>query len=321
MVSLSIVVPVFNSRLLLPDCLEAIIKSISPKDELIVVDDASTDLSYEIAEKFTTKTYQLKENQGPSTARNIGMEKAVGDIVIFIDSDVEVSREVIENIREFFEKDKTTQTLTINVSPKDLKLGFWSDYKNLYMNFVISRAPTVSNYVYGACCATRRTSAISWPTELRRTEDSLWGLQQVRLGLKVLCRKDIQIIHRKKYDLFILINNDFNIASAFAENFLRQKRWKTLYSNEAFGHTAKTQKLSVILATSILFISLITPTVSGALLVFWLVLNLRFWIFLFHKRGTLFVLRSIIWTFLDHLIYAGGILNGALRFFLSRKMH
>jgi glycosyltransferase involved in cell wall biosynthesis len=89
--TLSVVLPVYNVAKWLEKCLDSIFQQTRPADEVIAVDDGSTDNSYEILSRYAKIHPQLKiiqqENQGLSVARNTGMDAVSGDYLIFIDSD------------------------------------------------------------------------------------------------------------------------------------------------------------------------------------------------------------------------------------------
>ena len=58
--------------------------------EIIVVSDGDSDGSWRLAEAFGVKLIRLPESGGPAKARNIGAKSASGDILFFVDADVEV---------------------------------------------------------------------------------------------------------------------------------------------------------------------------------------------------------------------------------------
>lgn len=86
----SIVIPVYNERQTIERCLASLAKQ-TVKSEIIVVDDGSTDGS----EKFATYK-QL--HQGPGAARNLGASKATGDILVFVDADMEFEAYFVEKL-------------------------------------------------------------------------------------------------------------------------------------------------------------------------------------------------------------------------------
>ena len=88
----SVIVPVYNSCEYIGSTLDSIINQDFSSFELIVIDDGSTDNSLEIIrEKLSKSTisYEIihQENAGVSCARNVGIEKATGEYLVFVDSD------------------------------------------------------------------------------------------------------------------------------------------------------------------------------------------------------------------------------------------
>lgn len=89
---LSIIVPVYNVQDYLPECLDSIQKQSETSYEVILINDASTDNSKEVIEKYVLEDSRIKlidldENIGQGFCRNIGIEQAKGEYVLFIDSD------------------------------------------------------------------------------------------------------------------------------------------------------------------------------------------------------------------------------------------
>lgn len=103
MCKVSIIIPVYNTELYLNDCLESAVNQ-GCDLEIIAVDDASTDGSYDILENYR-KQYPFffvirQENKKTGGARNTGLEKARGDYVFFLDSDDWLSPQCIEDLVE-----------------------------------------------------------------------------------------------------------------------------------------------------------------------------------------------------------------------------
>ncbi len=85
--SVTAIVPVFNGGELLGDAIRSIRAQTRAVDELLVVDDGSTDGSAGVAEELGARVIRLPENRGPSAARNEALRSAQGDIVAFLDCD------------------------------------------------------------------------------------------------------------------------------------------------------------------------------------------------------------------------------------------
>ena len=88
---ISIIVPVYNVREYLAECLDSLLSQNYPKLEFVIIDDGSTDGSGVLCDEFAKKDSRVKvihqENQGLSAARNQGLKIAAGSYVTFLDSD------------------------------------------------------------------------------------------------------------------------------------------------------------------------------------------------------------------------------------------
>lgn len=102
MVKYSIVVPIYNSENTLRRCIESVLCQDNTQYELILVDDGSTDASGQICDEYAQKYNQIrvvhKMNGGVSSARNAGIELAVGEYILFLDSDDEYLADALNNI-------------------------------------------------------------------------------------------------------------------------------------------------------------------------------------------------------------------------------
>ena len=87
----SIIVPVYNVESYLDKCLNSLVNQTLKDIEIIVINDGSTDNSQKIIDKYSKKYKNIinitKENGGVSEARNLGLEKASGEYIGFLDSD------------------------------------------------------------------------------------------------------------------------------------------------------------------------------------------------------------------------------------------
>lgn len=108
MVKYSFIVPVYNCEAYLKECVESILcQSGDYSLEVILVDDGAQDRSGQIADELAEKHPQVctfhKENGGAASARNYGMEKAVGEYLLFIDGDDTVDASLLETVDSHLE--------------------------------------------------------------------------------------------------------------------------------------------------------------------------------------------------------------------------
>lgn len=100
----SVVIPVYNVRNYLEKCVKSVIDQTYSEWEAILVDDGSTDGSGEICEELALKDKRIqvihKENGGLSDARNVGVQKARGKYLCFLDSDDTIEADMMEKTVE-----------------------------------------------------------------------------------------------------------------------------------------------------------------------------------------------------------------------------
>lgn len=91
---ISVIMPLYNNEKYVIEAIQSVINQTYEDWELIIINDASTDNSKFIVQKFLEEEkdnrlifIDLKENKGVSFARNLGMRKAKGEYISFLDSD------------------------------------------------------------------------------------------------------------------------------------------------------------------------------------------------------------------------------------------
>ncbi len=85
--NVSVVIPTYNRYKLLKRAIESLYKQTCLPDEIIVVDDGSTDETVAIQNDFPEIIYIYQENRGVSAARNVGIQRAKNEWIAFLDSD------------------------------------------------------------------------------------------------------------------------------------------------------------------------------------------------------------------------------------------
>lgn len=109
-VKVSIIVPVYNVYKYLDRCLKSLVSQTLKDIEIIIINDGSPDDSQNIIDKYA-KEYPQKirafkvENGGISEARNIGLSKATGSYIGFVDSDDYIEKDMYEKLYNLAEKE------------------------------------------------------------------------------------------------------------------------------------------------------------------------------------------------------------------------
>ena len=105
----SIILPIYNAEKYLERCLESIITQTYANIEIILINDGSTDNSINIIKEYAIKDSRIiiidKENEGVSVARNIGILKARGKYICFVDADDYIEKSMIEKMKCCIDKE------------------------------------------------------------------------------------------------------------------------------------------------------------------------------------------------------------------------
>ena len=101
---ISVIIPVYNAERYLPTCIESLLVQTMPDFELLLINDGSTDNSKAVCDRYAAQDRRIRvfdsPNRGVSAARNLGLDQARGEFVVFVDSDDWV---VPEHLQQFTE--------------------------------------------------------------------------------------------------------------------------------------------------------------------------------------------------------------------------
>ncbi len=101
---ISVIIPVYNVKKYLPECVEKIAEKSKYNVEIILIDDGSTDGSGELCDEYAARYENIKvlhkRNGGLGSARNVGLEIATGEYILFLDSDDYVEMFALEDLYE-----------------------------------------------------------------------------------------------------------------------------------------------------------------------------------------------------------------------------
>jgi glycosyltransferase involved in cell wall biosynthesis len=169
----SVILAVFNEELHIVQCLESLLKQQLEGLEIIVVDDASTDSTYDLVARFgknkqTHKkiSYYKLSHRGPGECRNFGAKKSKGDILIFLDGDMYFPEDFIEKLTKPILKDTevvgTDSQNEFLANPENFWAKCWNIGRfvsagNFSHDYAISMVPDKRNFG-GVFRAIRRTN-------------------------------------------------------------------------------------------------------------------------------------------------------------------
>ncbi len=230
---ISIVIPAYNAAQTLRACLQAIGGSDYEDYEVIVVDDASTDGSADVALQCGCQVVRLNENVGAAVAKNLGVGEAKGDIVLFTDADILLQPDTLRRVVERFEDPSVAGVVGL-LGSKLRYSNFCSQFKNLWMHYTYARLAESKDADSGVGLFYTSIAAIRKDVFLQMdgfdahylgasvTEDIEFGQRLLTAGHRVCLDGHLTVEHLKHYSLSDLLSTDLQRAFGLTKTWLRK---------------------------------------------------------------------------------------------------
>jgi GT2 family glycosyltransferase len=220
--------------------------------------------------------------------------------------------------------------VTSRLSADSPSQDFFSEYKNIYMNFVFSRLPYFVDFLYGSFFGLRSPAFTDFHLEQVhfRAHDTAWGLQISSSGGKVALLKDLEVVHLKKYTFRSIIHNDFQIPYDWADIFISFKKWRDIpgiiLRRKSFAHASTLQLATICLAYGLLALLFAAAVLAhaaatslllaaaGLAALAWLGLNRAFFSHIHARKGVAYLAGACAFTFVDNITMGLGIVAGLL---------
>jgi glycosyltransferase involved in cell wall biosynthesis len=210
----SVIVPVYNGGWCLPQCLAGIRRSSFSRYELIVVDNGSTDDSVAIARAHGAVVLHCPGPSGPGAARNVAVQHAGGELLLFIDADVVVHQDTLARVAAHFHDNADLAAIFGSYDDNPAAPNFLSQYKNLLHHFVHQHGNSHASTFWAGCGAIRKSifqkvggfDHSKYPAP--SIEDIELGDRMHRRGYRILLDKHLQAQHLKEWRLRSLLRAD-----------------------------------------------------------------------------------------------------------------
>lgn len=227
---ISVIIPIRNSEKTIVNCLQSLTLQGYPNFELIVVDNNSDDLSLDLVKKFSQQS-EIKiqiffENRvGRAYSRNLGIEKAKGDLIAMIDSDCVAPPDWLEKISGPIIKKNEKIVMGSESSEFD---NYFSNYIQIANEELVEKSLLEGKYVThldtkNICFHREVFNDKKFDVDIKNCEDFEFYLQ-IRDSHKILFRPDIKVKHRHR------INGKGWFSKQFDRGFETYKIYKK-YSN------------------------------------------------------------------------------------------
>lgn len=175
---MSVVIPAYNEEQAIEACLQSLAAQTRPADEIIVVDNNSTDKTAEIAARYARVVTETKQGIGP--ARTRGFDEATGDVVLRIDSDAVAANDWIAVYEKAFAEDDELIAASgmplSRIALRGAPLG-WLGYIPAFFASIDRNYARKTVALFGFNCAIRKSAwvenrAAIVARDLERTEDT-----------------------------------------------------------------------------------------------------------------------------------------------------
>jgi glycosyltransferase involved in cell wall biosynthesis len=304
---LSVVVPAYQAGGVLPECLGALASSAFPRErwELVVVDDASTDETGQIAARWADRVVTLRSPaRGPAFARNRGVEACAGAWIVFIDADVAVHPGTLVRFAKVIEDNANLDAIVGAYDDVPAAPGFLSQYRNLVHHYTHLQGGGDVATFWAGCGAVRRAAFTKvggfddtryrWP----QIEDIELGYRLRDQGGRIRLCPEIQATHLKRWTFRDAVRTDVwgrgvpwvrlllergELSVGATLNLRRGERTKTALVGLAL----------VLLLGAVLWRRMEPAVLAGAVSVAVALSNMKQFAWFAQRRGALFALAAV----------------------------
>lgn len=322
----SAIIPVHNGGHKLAQCLEAVLGSARPPDEVVVVDDASTDGSGDLARRHGARVVRLDgPAHGPAFSRNRGVEAATGEILFFVDADTVVHPDALALAVQTLEKGGRALAACFgSYDDKPASPGFLSQYKNLLHHHIHQTSSSSASTFWAGCGVIRRTvfeevGGFDEGYARPSIEDIELGTRLCRAGYDIQLVKDMQATHLKEWTLASLLRSDVcHRAVPWTRLILRQGRIPDDLNLSVGARWSAISTCLLVLVLALGFAWRPLWLISIPLITLLLACNGDLYSFFVRRHGWFFACRAVLMHWLYYLYSGLTFAVLALPFWLAR---
>lgn len=326
--TISVVIPARNSEQTLRSCLESVRASSVRAEEIIVVSDGSTDGTCPIAVELGAAVVELSGHHQANYCRNLGASRSTGDVVLFLDSDVQLRPDSIGNALQSLSDGNCDAVVGI-YSVDHSHQNPASQYKNLWIRYSYLRSRDSVDWIFGAIAAIRRKAfedagGFDHTLFMHKGGDLELG-KRIALGrTSIILNPAVEVEHLKRHTLPSLLRNDFERSQGFVQLAGRlgqiprslRRGFVNIYPEFAYSTLLSWASVAFLVigiwSAPFLWIGLFSVAAHIAL-------NWRFLSYFAAIRGQRHLPSGWSIMFLDHLVCGLGGLKGFVRWLLGNK--
>lgn len=221
-IDFSVIIPMYNEEKNICRCIDSILDQNFTNYEILIIDDGSTDRSLSICEKIKKKNEKINiftsSNKGVSSARNIGINKARGNWLIFVDADDVIKEDCLKT---FFYGNHSVDISVANENLKDDKIELLDELARKYIiNEMIDPHKDDKTFNGSVCSKAFKRSMIKnygiyFDVNLIHGEDTIFNL----IALKHA--KNIRFIKKSVYNVYY---NPYSATNIYQKRIIENDR-------------------------------------------------------------------------------------------------
>lgn len=300
MPTLTAIIPATNEPATLQRCRTAIDTARAAPEEVIVVSEPPF--------------------AGPAASRNLGARRAEGDVLVFVDADVEVHHDAFARIRQAFEENPDLTAVFGSYDDAPSAPGVVSGFRNLLHHDVHHEAAGPATTFWAGLGAVRREDFLrvggfdDERYEVPSIEDIELGIRMTADGARIELHPEIQGTHLKHWSLWGMVRTDF-VARGVPWVGLIIESGGSSAMNLGWKH--RLSALASVVAGGALLLR--RPRIALASMLALVALNQRFYRLLVRRRGAPEAAVGVVLHALHHIVSAAAVPFGVLRWARSRR--
>jgi len=297
MLRLAAVVPATDQPPTLAGCLAAIEAAADPPEQLIVVREPP--------------------EAGPAAARNAGGRDASGDVIVFVDADVEVHPDAFTRIRAAFQEDPELSAIFGSYDDSPSAPGVVSGFRNLLHHYVHTSSPGRATTFWTGLGAIRRDAFLSvggFNEDLAWIEDIELGIRLTARGAQIRLDPELRGTHAKSWSLWEMVRTDFIGRGVPWVRLLIRSRSSGATLNLAWRHRLS----AAVCLLGIASVARRKPAGAAGALLALVALNHSFYGLLVRRRGPLQAGVGVALHALHHLTSVAAVPVGAADYLLEQ---
>jgi GT2 family glycosyltransferase len=195
----TVAIPCYNGAAFVDKAIASILSQSHPADQIIVIDDGSTDNSAEIIARYPVHLIRHETNKGLAAARNTAMAEAKGDILVFVDVDVIADPRLIEALLTGY-----TNPRIAGVGGQGIEANVHSladRWRRAHAQQSHGNKPKYVDFLHGLCMSFRleclREIGGFDPTFRTNAEDVDVSLRLKKAGYQLYYQPDAKVYHQR----------------------------------------------------------------------------------------------------------------------------